>query len=326
MLFLSYKKFLSNDSSPLSVVAVNEVVFHPSADQTAHRESVPPVQQLSKRLHSACSVANVTPLDAKLRGSASMDTAGPSTASTAVASYSAPPTDKQHDGHFNSTATDSEDYGVVKRVKTKKVVVQPIVKPKASKRSVAPTSDSDIAVGPSIKRSKPSQSGKRRVEGYLLSGIIPSTRNCDEKGKVLADIYVKGEQLRKDHWNGLRDAIEWECVNFRCATSEYGYEIPRMQGGKENRIENITVFNQSEFEMHLGSNPFLTFEWFDLWPLLKDAGWICRESASGIGMEYVYTAAKPSVAGIHLFKSKIALVRYIARYALHSHLPFVTLR
>jgi hypothetical protein len=78
--------------------------------------------------------------------------------------------------------------------------------------------------------------------------------------------------------------------------------------------------------LHLANNPVVTEEWKDLWPKLQDHGWravdVKVENVKIDGLHpatrviYAYspeTVIEP-IPGVHIFASKIALTRFIARY------------
>lgn len=67
-------------------------------------------------------------------------------------------------------------------------------------------------------------------------------------------------------------------------------------------------------------NPHITFDWIDLWPLLEAQGWRKNPKYHVETSDefYIYRSTMPedllSIPGIHKFKSRLAMMQYVARY------------
>ena len=91
-------------------------------------------------------------------------------------------------------------------------------------------------------------------------------------------------------------------------------------------ILNLQCFSHDSMCIHLARNPVITEEWKDLWPKLQDHGWravdVKNEKYSIDGLheatKIVYAHMPEEVdcpqPGVHVFASKIAVVRFVARF------------
>jgi hypothetical protein len=111
----------------------------------------------------------------------------------------------------------------------------------------------------------------------------------------------------------MRDSIGWRKIYGRDALSNDIdlYAVPILDMNAP-RITNVHCFDVENFYLHLVANPLILEEWRYFWPRLQDAGWEVR-SNDDEEMFYVYPYVEECKPGIHQFRSKIALVRFIAR-------------
>ena len=168
-------------------------------------------------------------------------------------------------------------------------------------------------------KSAPATRGVRpnkKVVEYRIPG--PSNRNSPQIGRSTRKTAEeqaeekKKEVLASDIWRGLKDAVGWSLKWHGALQDNEHYMTPFSDKPSES-IENLEYFHtKSALLAHVESNPCLTYEWRLLWPLLQKRGW---DRVSGTGERtFEYVSSEDRKLGITHFRSKFAVVKFIARF------------
>jgi hypothetical protein len=76
-----------------------------------------------------------------------------------------------------------------------------------------------------------------------------------------------------------------------------------------------------QLKVHLQINPWISYTWWEIWPLLQARGWVATPYMSNAERKSSYQLPKlleqdvigRLTPGFHIFNSKIALLQYISR-------------
>jgi hypothetical protein len=132
-------------------------------------------------------------------------------------------------------------------------------------------------------------------------------------------------------WSGMKQAMHWRVEwkdEAKCPTFDHNYYMAPGSGALDlsTSIENLEFFHtQAAMLKHIDRNPWLTYEWKALWPLLQSAGWeqvvvkknieyIYMGSDSTSGSETPTNKISGKALGLHRFRSKSALCVFINRF------------
>eukprot|EP01039_Chlorochromonas_danica_P000494 gene494-533_t len=185
---------------------------------------------------------------------------------------------------------------------------------KPSKESLKRTSSTAIRNDGVVTKKQKRPTSITRVEGFLEMGfIMPSKRTASSDELALLQSLEEGKDLFNEHWRGwLKEALGWKSVWMRPEGT--GYQVPRLNEEADYKVENIHLFRDEEFYLHLRANPCLTFDWSTLWCQLQESGWKINSESDVETVSYIYSRVNTPVPGLHSFCSKAALMWYIARF------------
>lgn len=154
-------------------------------------------------------------------------------------------------------------------------------------------------------------------------------------------VFRDGKHLKSQKWDAMKTSMGWTLVWDKltpsCIDVKELYVIPSILSKKRvELIQNLEFFAGDEFLYHLSLNPHITEEWRYLWPRLQDHGWEAIDLTNpnenylnllnNLNLDknhkvaYVYLGSYKKlkshelIPGLHVFLSKIALVRYISRF------------